>query len=62
MKCADFCTLFFIYMCTKINCNIPFFAVLLQPHSKTEKQDVHSFDVGRCKFNLLINKTIWKIR
>ena len=53
MKCAEFCTLFFIYMCAKINCSIPFFAVLLQPHSKTEKQDVHSFDVGRCKLNLL---------
>lgn len=28
MKCAEFCTLFFIYMCAKINCSIPFLPYL----------------------------------
>lgn len=39
MKCAEFCTLFFIYMFAKINCSISTFTVPLQPHSETEKQD-----------------------
>ena len=30
MKCADFSTLFFIYMCAKINCSIPSSAIIAE--------------------------------